>query len=259
MKQVFMPSMDELYQMQELGANIYKYILIKAIESLICNGLNYPYAGILKSAYNYLREDAEISRAICTLYPDEIQFSNISSSDIELCNRLLHSTYDENRVCGLDQLCMFDTAVYRNSIILKEAILLFDKELRENPRYRFEYTGNFAKRGAGRLLDDILNRKISDNELMFLFGESRVTVVKALTRIEPSYAISLPDSYFEGHLGLSAMETRISCLHSGIYNYGERYGISKNVGVAYTSSRDILSNPDQNVKRLIRCINDRNK
>ena len=91
MKEVFMPSMDELYQMQELNVNLYKYILIKAIESLVCNGLNYPSEGIFKNAPRYLRENSEIARTICSMYPDEMIYSDYARNDVELAIRLMNN------------------------------------------------------------------------------------------------------------------------------------------------------------------------
>ena len=82
MKKVYIPTMDELYQMQDItdGHSIYKYILIKAIESLIIDGINYPNKGMLKSAYKYLRENPDIAYAICKLYPEEIKYSEYAKN-----------------------------------------------------------------------------------------------------------------------------------------------------------------------------------
>ena len=41
MKKVFMPTMDELYQMQDLGADIKLYLYAKAIEALCIEYNNY--------------------------------------------------------------------------------------------------------------------------------------------------------------------------------------------------------------------------
>lgn len=243
MKKIFIPSIDELYQMQEMGANVYKYILVKAIESLICHGVNYPKAEILKVAYKYLKDNIEISRAICTLYPEEMKYSKISKIDTELCLRLINSkTHDKN--CGLDYLSKFDTDVLENSIVLTNVVQLLNKELIDNAKYRFDYNSN-------KLLDSIFNREIGENELMLIFGESKNKVTKALTNIEPTYALSLPDNCF-------TKETRREHLHTGIHNYANRYGITASVGIEYTG-KDILTNKEQDVKRLLRCIKDRNK
>jgi hypothetical protein len=249
MKKVFMPSMDELYQMQDKGANIYKYIMIKAIESLVCNGLTYPSVGILKNAFNYLKEDPEIARAICTLYPEEMLYSSTARNDMELALRLMKA--NETRTSGLDYLCMFDPSVLSNLTILREAILLLENELKVNPKYRFEYYGSdlrFFKHGNGRLLDAIFNREISYDEIMFMPNNLREKVIASLTNIEPAYV---------NNFGISEREKQ-QYLSSGINNYADRYGVSADVGTEYVGM-DILTNPDQNVKRLLRCIKDRNK
>ena len=91
MKKVYVPTMDELYQMQDItcGHSMYKYILIKAIESLIIDGINNQNKGILKHAYKYLRENPDIAYAICSLYPEEIKYSEYAKNDTILCLDLI--------------------------------------------------------------------------------------------------------------------------------------------------------------------------
>lgn len=258
MKKNFIPSMDELYQMQEMGANVYKYLLVKTIESLICYGINYPNAGILKSAYKYLSEDPEIARAICTLYPEEILYSEFARKDFELCMRLINS--GESKTCGLDYLTKFDESILSNSTVLESTVLLLNKELSNNPRYRFEYVGcelQFARRGAGCLLNNIFERKITNKELIHMPEESRFTVIKKLINIEPAYALSLFEEVYEDCLGLKET-VRKSYLNTGIYNYANRYKITPSVGTQYVG-KDILTNPTSNVKRLLKTIYEKNK
>ena len=259
MKEVFMPSMDELYQMQDRGANVYKYILVKAIESIICSGLNYPSKGMLKNTQKYLRENPEIARAVCSIYPDEMIYSEIARSDIDLAVKLMdYKEYKEN---GLDYLCRFDSSVLTNTQVLTNAIIKLEKELSDNPIYRFEYVGSdfaYPNEKESRLLDKIFNGEMSSNDLMMVLHSVRGIVVKALINIEPAYAIRLSDDYFNNSLYSKNEHNRIQCLHSGIENYAKRYGISRSVGSEYYG-KDILTNPDTNVKRLIKCIDDRNK
>ena len=257
MKEVFMPSMDELYQMQDRGANVYKYILVKAIESIICNGLNYPSKGMLENAPKYLRENPEIARAVCTLYPDEMVHSETARNDINLAVKLMdYKGYKEN---GLDYLCRFDSSVLTNTQVLTNAILKLEKELNNNPIYRFEYVGSdlaYPNEKNERLLDKIFNGEINDNELMMILHNIRGTVVKSLVNIEPVYAIRLSDDYLMSEFYDKNEHIRVQYLHSGILNYAKRFGISHSVGTEYYG-KDILTNPDTNVKRLIKCINDR--
>lgn len=260
MKKIFMPSMDELYKMQELRVNIYKYIFVKAVETLICNGLNYPRTGILENAPKYLRENPDMARAVCTLYPDEMLFSDCARNDVELAVRLMSSS--ENNKSGLDHLYRFDANILKNPVVLREAILLLEKELIKNPKYIFEYVSTdftYWVKGTGTLLDDIFGRKISEQELMFVMGEDRKDVVRSLINIEPAYAICLPIEYFKKYPWHTPDDSDLSiAIGYGINNYANRYGVSMDIGSGYYG-KDILTNPDQNVKRLLKCIKDRNK
>lgn len=248
MKKVYLPTTGELYQMQEMGADVYKYILVKAIESLICYGVNYPNAKILKNAYKYLQEDVEISKAICLLYPDELKYSSTARANIDLCSKLIETRKIE--FCGLDYLSCFDSGVHDNTMILSKVILLLNDELKRNPKYRFEYKSD------NELFDRIFNREISGKEIMFFFEKIKYNITEALIQIEPTYALSLPDNCFAKTNNIDKL--RMNYLYTGINSYANRYGISNSVGFDYAGV-DILTNPDVNVKRLMRCIKDRNK
>ena len=89
MKRVFIPSMNELYQMQDMKVNLYKYLLVKAIELITVQGVNHPGNGILKNTYSYLKEEPCIASAICSMYPEELKHSLIATADIDLCLNLI--------------------------------------------------------------------------------------------------------------------------------------------------------------------------
>lgn len=254
MKKVFIPFMDGLYQMQDKGANVYKYLLVKAIESIICNGINYPSEGMLENIPKYLREDPEIARAVCSLYPDEMIYSEIARNDVDLAIRLMNYVRYKNN--GLDYLCRFDDSVLSNSIALANTIIKLEDELTNNPSYRFEYAGSeliYSKKGAGRLLDKIFNCEIYSNYLSMILSSVKEEVIRALVNIEPFYTISLSDDYFSNAFYSRNEYIRREYLHSGIAKYAERYGISPTVGTEFFG-KDILTNPDTNVKRLLKCI-----
>lgn len=236
MKKVFIPSMDELYMIQDMGANVYKYLVVKAIETLVVDGVNYPNKGMLKSAYKYLREDPNISLAICMMYPEEIKYSEIACNDDNLCLKLL-SDGRQNTRCELDYLSKFDSSVFNNVLVQREVIAKLEKELKYNPKYRFEYQGN-------DLLRRIINREFSSDELMML----RPVVFKLLN-IEPAYGLILSDWYFDK--GECDRDKKIC---TAINSYADTYGIPLHVGIEY-SNKDILTNQDTEVKRLIKCIN----
>lgn len=253
MKEVFMPSMDELYQMQDRGADVYKYILVKAIESIICCGLNYPSKGMFMNAYKYLRENPEIAKAVCSLYPDEIIYSESARNDVDLAIKLMDfKGYQDS---GLDYLCRFDNSVLTNTHVLTNIILKLEKELANNPSYRFEYMSYelaYLKKGSGRILDKIFNCQITESDLMLMLNSAKTLIIKALANIEPAYALRLNDSV------LNEDSVRNELLRNGVNSYAQRYGIWSVTGYEYYG-KDILTNPDTNVKRLIKCINDRNK
>ncbi len=235
MKKVFVPSMDELYEMQDMGANIYKYLLVKTIETLAVYGVNYPNKGMLKNAYKYLREDPYIASAICMMYPEELKYSEIASSDVNLCLKLLEQPKDTR--CSLDYLSKFDSSVLINNSVLESVIHKLHEELKSNPKYRFEYQDN-------ELIKKILDRELSDDDLMGLRY-----VVSDLFDIEPAYGISLGSHFFENN-----KYDRPSRLSTAVNNYASTYGIPSYVGAEYLG-KDILTNPNCEVKRLIKCIN----
>lgn len=86
------------------------------------------------------------------MYPKEIKYSEIASDDVKLCIKLLR----EGRRCTgceLGYLSKFDSPVLNNTIVLEEVIVRLEKELRDNPKYRFEYQENC-------LLRRIINREV---------------------------------------------------------------------------------------------------
>lgn len=90
MKEVFMPSMDELYKMQDMGADIKLYLYAKAIEALCIEYNNFPRKGsILKNEFKYIREDEKITQAVCMMYPREIEFSEVSKYNPILAKQLI--------------------------------------------------------------------------------------------------------------------------------------------------------------------------
>lgn len=167
MKKVYMPTMDELYQMQEMtnGFSMYKYILIKAIESLIIDGKNYPNKGILKSAYKYLRENPDIAYAICRMYPEEIKYSECAQNDINLCLKLLdEKSIDNHNIFNLDRLQYFENGlgVLTNDGVIQTTAHILASSLPNTPQYRFEYQEN-------SLLDAIFYREIKVEGLLKKF------------------------------------------------------------------------------------------
>lgn len=263
MKKVYMPSMDMLYQMQDMEANIYKYLVIKKIESIICEGVG-TLGGILsRCTLNEIvdmKEYQEIVKTICLLYPEELKnlvrieedgFSknlklDLLKEDVDFCLQLLYNSPSgtEN---NLDYLTYFNSDVTSNVLVLKKVFIMLREELTKNPKYRFEYLSDDRN---NTLLDDVFECKIGDNELMFIGGDSRDEIVKALTTIEPAYAVSLCADYLP-HVNEDI--SRNNLLYNGINAMANRYRINRGMGFEYFG-KDILTNPDSEVKKLVKNI-----
>ncbi len=240
-KKIYMPSMDDLYKMQDLNANIYKYILTKAIESIIMEGVNLPNKGMLKGAYKYLSENPDIAYAICAMYPEEIKYSEIAREDPSLCLTLMQMDMKEKK-SSLDYISYFDPSVIKNSLVFEEGIIGLERELSTNPYYRFNYRSNF-------LFDRIFNGEIQNKDFDGGLIKTRQKIIDSLVKIEPSYAVSLSSEYFND---------KRESLWNGINNYANRYKIRMDAGEEYYR-HDILTNPDTNVKRLLKCIDERKR
>lgn len=230
-----MPSMNELYKMQDMGANMYKYLFAKAVEAIVLQGINSEDKEILKNTYKYLRENPYMAYSICMMYPNEIKNSEIAMLETSLCLNLLENR--QNSVSNLDYLSNFDNSVLNNTMVLRTVILMLEEELRRNPRYRFEYKDNI-------LLDRILNREVEKYDTKF-----NKELLISLLNIEPAYGILFSQSSFE-----SFNLDKNGCVCVSVNDYAKRYYIPIDLGVEYFG-KDILTNPDTDVKRLLRCIN----
>lgn len=238
MKQIYMPNKNELYQMQDYGANIYKYLLIKAIEVIIMEGILYPKKGMLENQYKYIKQNEEITRSICYLYPDEMKYSESAQYDQELCIALINKS---NERISLEGLSNFSKSVLYSPYVIQTLAMKLEEELVKKPQFRFEYQ-------YSSLLEDIFGCNLTKENLIFTPNEE---TIKALCNIEPMYILKysqelsriLQNSKYLGNFINEAIET-----------YAKRYFIDSSIGEEYIG-KDILTNPNQDVKRLIKCIN----
>lgn len=235
MKKIFMPSMDELYKMQDVGANIYKYLFAKAVESIVLHGINSDDKEILKNTYKYLRENPYMAYSICMMYPSEIKNSEIAMLETRLCLNLLEKR--QNSASNLDYLSYFDNSVLNNSLLLRTVVSMLEDELKRNPRYRFEYKDNI-------LLDRILNRAVAEHDTKF---DKELLI--SLLNIEPAYGTLFCESLFD-----LCNLNKNGCIRASVSDYAARYYIPVDLGDEYYG-KDILTNPDTEVRRLLRCIN----
>lgn len=219
MKKIFIPSMDDLYKMQDMHINILPYLYAKAIERLCVEYNNYPKMGsILRNEYKYLREDPVIAKAICMMYPNEVIYSDVVKYDTDLAMKLIGEPKN-NDIYRLDNLSYFGNNLDSNLLIQREVINILYNELTNNPKYRFEYRDS-------RLLDDIFMGRFDTT--LFLDDMAK----EQLGYIEPYYGI---DS---------------DMLCNMMKRYVNRYGIGYE-----NNDGDILTNQTTEVKRLFRCIN----
>ena len=245
MKQVYVPTMDELYLIQDevTGYNLYKYLLVKVIESLIMEGINLPNKGILKNAYKYLRENPEIAYAVCRLYPEEIKYSEYARNDIDLCEELItNEDLQSKTIYNLDNLHHFENGlgVLSNREILINSAKLLSRELPKNPRYRFEYKENI-------LLDNIFSCNIERQDVL---GRQCVHFLN----IDPAYTIKFDEEQLITHI--SPYQNRSKLLERSINTYLERYGVAGIIESYQYKDKDILTNPDTEVKKLLKCIDE---
>lgn len=237
MKEMYVPTMDELYLMQDMGGNVYKYLVAKVIEKLILEGINTPAKGMLKSAYKYLKEDYDVASAVCTLYPEEMKYSEILRYDSSFCLKLIEEPKPLDR--SLDNLSYFDTSAFNNIPVMNKTITRLNKVLLDNPKYRFTYK-------QSKLLDDIFLGRVNLDTIGY---DEKIL----LASIEPAYLVK----YYEYYSSLlEGTKTPDEVLKTSIFDYCHRYDIANWLGQKYRN-KDILTNQPTEVKRLIKCINNK--
>lgn len=256
MKNIFMPPKEGLKKMQELGADVYSYILIKTIETLIADGINLSAKGILNpnTTYKYILEDPEIVLPICKLYPELINMFDYAKNDSELCIELLDKDTSDSK-CNLDKMIYFDeNLLCSNRLIIEKVVKLLALELTKNPKYRFTYQSS-TNNGKNILLDKILSTTLISDESSSSLASSihNSELIRNLSLIEPYYAIKLDDSFYSS-IVLKDSEiplARQQLLINSVESYKKRYGINNSNPY---SKEDIISKPNEKVKRLLRNI-----
>lgn len=237
MKEMYVPTMDELYLMQDMGSNIYRYLVAKVVERLILEGVNTPAKGMLKSAYKYLRENYDVASAVCSLYPEEMQYSEILKYDPSFCLKLIGEPKPLDT--SLDNLSYFDEGTLSNVSVMNKTITRLNKVLIDNPKYRFTYK-------QSKLLDDIFLGRVNLDNIGY--DEKML-----LLSIEPAYLVKYYQNYLKSFEGTKDLK---QVLEYGIFDFCYRYNVSNWLGSEY-KGKDILTNQPTEVKRLIKCINNK--
>lgn len=237
MKEMYVPTMDELYLMQDMGSNIYRYLVAKVVERLILEGVNTPAKGMLKSTYKYLRENYDVASAVCSLYPEEMQYSEILKYDSSFCLKLIEEPKPLDT--SLDNLSYFDEGTLSNVSVMNKTITRLNKVLIDNPKYRFTYK-------QSKLLDDIFLGRVNLDNIGY--DEKML-----LLSIEPAYLVKYYQNYLKSFEGTKDLK---QVLEYGIFDFCYRYNVSNWLGSEY-KGKDILTNQPTEVKRLIKCINNK--
>ena len=238
MKKIYMPNEEQLREMQDLGANVHKYITAKVIEALVVRAKNKPYVDVNAMEHELafsdadIRENYDIVHGYCLLYPVAIGSVEYAQYDLRLCQKLLDKSSDKS-IYNLDVLNQFASSIQFNIYTIKETLAMLKKGLLLHPEYRFEYN-------EGALLNSIF----SCQGLPF-FANLSENDIRALIAIEPAYAIMLEDHVLGDN-------TAKNMLIEGISEYGERYDIELS-NTILPADGDMLSRPK--VKRLINEIN----
>lgn len=238
LKKIYIPTDKEIKGIQDYGADLYRYLFTKQIEILIVNGIQ--MSSILGRCYQYQSENPDIVHSICSLYPEEIKHSQIAQNDKELCLKMINQG-QRTPLYELDNLCLFNNVVLNDVLIIEAAIKKLAEELAKNPRYRFEY------REPNYLLDKIFTVHMSEKQEHLLTP----IALKEIIKIEPAFLLKISD-YRMDELLAFAPDIK-TLLDDAIDSYAGRYQVSSNIGYKYIE-QDILSNPNQDVKRLLKTI-----
>lgn len=243
MKKVYIPTDEVLQKMQDLaGAGyLYRYMLVKAVESIVMNkSLD---RNLLEDETKSIREDYYIQKAICYLYPEQVAYSENMQMESSFALDLLKKR-SSNIIYNIDSIRHFDPMTLYSSDVVRKVISILTQELPNEPTYRFEYKDN-------QLLDSIFGCELNKlRERLYCSSTyfiSEQYFLNDLIGIDPAYGILLPDEAFASQVN------RATSLQSGISKYHNRYDISSVVGYDY-NGQDILTNPDDKVKKLMKYI-----
>ena len=234
MKKVYIPTENELKIMQSYNANIYKYMTVKAIEAIIIDGINYPRKGKLEHQFKYVKENPDIARGVCLLYPEEINYSEVAKFDFDLCKSII---FNRDKPNNLDNINYFDKTILDNYLIFEYVVAELYDNMHKNPKYRYTYKDN------NKLLDDIFSNNIPFEKAIY-----KESIFIKLASLEPAYILKLGSS-----LPFGIIENYYK---NAINEYAKRYHIDDTLGNEFIS-KDIISNKNDNVKRLVRTMKQR--
>lgn len=238
MKKVYIPTKQELFELQNLGVNVYRYLLAKVTETLIMEDVIYEDDNMFDYIYNNLPEFREILVSVARIYPERIKDSDRASNDIELCQSILKplSRYNsDNNIYQLDNMTYFnqESCISYDREIIKIVSSILEEKLPTNPRYRFDY------KEPNILLDNIFDCSIP-------LVNSETTTNNSLILIDPIYLIK----YLELFKKRNRYDTNLSSIITqSTLRYAGRYSFENNIQYR---GQDIVTNPDEKVKKLLK-------
>ena len=212
MKQIYIPTQEELSCLKNAGGNTYKYILTKTIESVIMADVIYEEEDMFDVAYDKFSEYPEIIWAIAKLYPEKISEHDRAMNDTNLCMQIIPTLKQpDRRIYGLDMMTQFSDTVLQNPDVIKETINTLSVGLQDNPRYRFEYLG------PNPVLDDLFACETNIDVIS-------QDILDSITYIEPAYYAKLEEMLLK-----NAKESRnvYSLIIRSALRYSFRYGIKQ--------------------------------
>lgn len=239
MKKVYIPTQKELLELQDIGVNVYRYLLSKVIETLIMEDVIYEDGNMFDYIYDYLPEFREILVSIARMYPERIKDSDRASNDVQLCQDILKpfTRRIDNTIYQLDNLIYFNQnyqVLYDKGVIRKVSNIL-EEELPTNPKYRFSY------KEPNALLDDIFNCSIP-----LVNNETKTN--QSLMAIDPIYFVKYLDLFKDRRQFISKISPIIA---QNTLRYVGRYGLENSIQYR---GQDIINNPDERVKKLIKTL-----
>ena len=237
MKKVYIPTEEELNQLEYLGVNTYDYLLSKVTETLIMEDIIYGEIDMLDIAYEELSEIKELIYAIARIYPEAIASSEYASKDIDLCRLLTRKMLrQDNSIYQLDNLRYFnqESDIISDSIVIQNITKNLAEHLTASPRYRFDY------KEPNILLDNIFTCEIP---IEYLSTNS----YNDLISIDPIYITKIGIDLEKERKNHS--QNKAFWLSRGIIRYTSRYNINE---VNRT-------NQQEKTKKLIRYLDSHKK
>jgi hypothetical protein len=230
MKKVYIPTEEDLHDLENFGVNTYYYLITKTIESLVMADVIYEEEDMLDMAYEEFSDFPQIIYALAKMYPEKIIESDRASRDVELCKKIIPTfAQNDKSVYGLDQMQNFKEEILQNPEVMESIIKTLAIQLPKSPRYRFEY------QGPNDTLDQIFACETNTENM-------DSNTLKILATLEPMYFIKNKKGIILPDVAANA-----------ITQYANLYGV-KAYGVRFNDLTS-LANNNERKNRLIRRLN----